>query len=109
MLQGLLAAMVSDTKYKMLDGRGSGLPVHQVSINQCVFQQAANGENVVLAHFSDVLEHEAETLEDTVLHVHLRHPILVHQRRQDCKGSTRLRHDSNGYSRTKAVLPLLYP
>lgn len=47
-------------------------------------------------------------LEDTILHIELRHAVLVHERRQHCVGCARLSHNCNGHRRADAILSLLH-
>mmetsp|Transcript_48257 Transcript_48257/g.149019 ORF Transcript_48257/g.149019 Transcript_48257/m.149019 type:complete len:950 (-) Transcript_48257:252-3101(-) len=92
----------------MLDGPGRRLAVHEVAVHERVLQDGRHRVDVVLAHLADVLEHEAQALEHAVLDVQLRHPVLVHQRRQHGEGTARLRDDGNGHGGADTQLALLH-
>ena len=77
--EGVLTTETLDTEGEMLDGCGSCLPVDQISVSECVFEQGSHSVNVVLSHLSDVLEHECQTFQDSVLHVQFLHSIFIHQ------------------------------
>mmetsp|Transcript_22144 Transcript_22144/g.59274 ORF Transcript_22144/g.59274 Transcript_22144/m.59274 type:complete len:407 (+) Transcript_22144:133-1353(+) len=106
-LQRVLAAKALDAQRQVLDRPRGRLPVDQVPIHERVLEDGGDGVDVVLAHLADVLEHEAQALEDTVLHVQLRHAVLVHQRGQYREGATRLGNDGDGHCGADAQLTLL--
>lgn len=56
----ILAIEAVDAKRKMLNSRGSGLPVNQITVCERIFEERCHGINIVLAHFANVLEHETE-------------------------------------------------
>ena len=78
------------------------LPVHQ-----SIFQQGSHGVDVVLAHFSDVLKHEGQRLQDAILNVELWDAVLVHEGWQHGEGGAGLRNDGYGNGRTHPVLSFL--
>ena len=78
------------------------LPVHQ-----SIFQQGRHGVDVVLAHFSDVLEHEGQRLQDAILNVELWDAVLVHEGWQHCEGGAGLCNDGYGNRSAHPVLSLL--
>mmetsp|Transcript_9934 Transcript_9934/g.17038 ORF Transcript_9934/g.17038 Transcript_9934/m.17038 type:complete len:221 (-) Transcript_9934:402-1064(-) len=104
----VLTPEASDAEGEVLDGAGGGLPVHEVAVHESVLQQGGDGVDVVLAHLADVLEEEGQRLEHAVLHVELRHAVLVHERGEHGEGRARLRHDGDGHRCAHAVLPLLH-
>eukprot|EP00053_Salpingoeca_punica_P017422 m.167819 g.167819 ORF g.167819 m.167819 type:complete len:1096 (+) comp17202_c1_seq2:150-3437(+) len=106
--EGVLASKAKDAEGHVLDGGAGRLAVHQVAVHQGVLQQWGDGVDVVLAHLADVFEHEGERLEHAVLHVELRHAVLVHERRQNSEGRARLGHNGNGDGGADTVLPLLH-
>ena len=81
MLQGLFFTVVCDTQSQMFDGGRRCLPMNQISVHQSILDERRYRINVVFAHFADVFKHETETLEDAILHVHLRHAVFIHQSR----------------------------
>mmetsp|Transcript_85338 Transcript_85338/g.241568 ORF Transcript_85338/g.241568 Transcript_85338/m.241568 type:complete len:278 (+) Transcript_85338:126-959(+) len=106
-LQRVLAAKALDAQRQVLDRPRGRLPVDQVPIHERVLEDGGDGVDVVLAHLADVLEHEAQALEDTVLHVQLRHAVLVHQRGQHRERAARLGDDGDGHRGADAQLALL--
>ena len=56
--EGILAAETLDSQGEVLDSRCCGLPVDQIAISQRVLEKRSDCVDVVLGHFSDVLEHE---------------------------------------------------
>mmetsp|Transcript_25028 Transcript_25028/g.71298 ORF Transcript_25028/g.71298 Transcript_25028/m.71298 type:complete len:651 (-) Transcript_25028:1818-3770(-) len=106
-LQGILAVEALHAQRQVLDGPRGRLPVDQVSVHEGVLENRRHGVDVVLAHLADVLEHEAQTLEHAVLHIQLRHTILVHERWQHRERTARLRDDGDGDGGTDTQLTLL--
>mmetsp|Transcript_12152 Transcript_12152/g.34729 ORF Transcript_12152/g.34729 Transcript_12152/m.34729 type:complete len:264 (+) Transcript_12152:353-1144(+) len=64
--------------------------------------------DVILAHLTDVLEHEAQALEHAVLHVELGDSVLVHERGQHGERAASLRDNGDGHRCTYTELPLLH-
>lgn len=89
------------------DGHGS-LSMDQITVHKRVLDERRDGVDVVLAHLANVLEHEAERLEHTVLNVELGHSILVHEARQDGEGRTSLGNNGDSHRSAHAVLALLH-
>lgn len=81
----------------------NSLPVHQG-----IFQEWSDSIDVIFTHLTDVLEQERQGLEDAVLDIQLRDPVLVHQGREDREWWARLGHDGNRYSRADTVLAFLH-
>mmetsp|Transcript_34471 Transcript_34471/g.51075 ORF Transcript_34471/g.51075 Transcript_34471/m.51075 type:complete len:339 (+) Transcript_34471:347-1363(+) len=106
-LKSILAIQTLDAQRQVLDGPSSSLPVDQISVHQCVFQDWSHCVNIVLAHFANIFEHEAQTLQDTILHVQLGYSVLVHESRQHREGTTGLSDDGDGYSGADTKLSLL--
>mmetsp|Transcript_47908 Transcript_47908/g.101821 ORF Transcript_47908/g.101821 Transcript_47908/m.101821 type:complete len:232 (-) Transcript_47908:2403-3098(-) len=106
--QRILAAEAGDAEGQVLDGRASRLAVNRVAIHEGVLKEGGDSVDVVLAHLTDVLEHEAQRLEDAVLDVELRDAVLIHERRQDREGSARLGHDRHRHGRAHPHLPILH-
>ena len=52
----------------------------EIAIDKGILKERSDSINVILAHFTNVLEEEGERLEHAVLHVQLRRSVLVHQR-----------------------------
>mmetsp|Transcript_11357 Transcript_11357/g.20623 ORF Transcript_11357/g.20623 Transcript_11357/m.20623 type:complete len:664 (+) Transcript_11357:201-2192(+) len=103
----LFAAEAGDSEGEVPDGGAGGLPVDVVPVHQGVLEEGCDGEDVVLAHFSDVLAHEAHRLQHSVLDVELGDPVLIHDGGQDGEGPAALRDDSDGDRRADSVLPVL--
>merc|ERR1711963_65923 len=64
--------------------------------------------DVVLAHLTDVLEHEAQTFQHSILNIQLWNTILIHKCRKHRKGPTSLRNNGNGHRCTDSKLTLLH-
>mmetsp|Transcript_59835 Transcript_59835/g.142534 ORF Transcript_59835/g.142534 Transcript_59835/m.142534 type:complete len:391 (+) Transcript_59835:475-1647(+) len=64
--------------------------------------------DVVLAHLSDVLKHEAHALQHAVLHIELWHSVFIHQRRQNCERATCLCNDGDSNRCADTQLSLLH-
>jgi len=109
MRQGILTSQVSNAKCEVFYGRGSSLAMNEVSVDQRILQQRCHCIDVILAHLTYVFEHKGKTLQDTILDVHFGDTVLVHQRWQDCEGSTSFSHDSDCYGSTNSVLAFLNP
>mmetsp|Transcript_59885 Transcript_59885/g.165715 ORF Transcript_59885/g.165715 Transcript_59885/m.165715 type:complete len:203 (+) Transcript_59885:510-1118(+) len=92
----------------MLDSPRCCLPVDKIPVHEGVLQDGRYRVDVILAHLTDVLKHETQALQDTVLDIQLWHPVLVHECRQDSEGPTCLGHNGNGDSGADAQLPLLH-
>ena len=78
-----------------------------VPVHERVLQQRDDRVDVVLAHLADVLEHEAQGLEDSVLHIRVWDLVLVHDARNHSEGRARLRDDGDGHGGAHPVLPVL--
>lgn len=76
-------------------------------VHQCILQQGRDSIDVVLAHLPDVLKQEGQGLEHAVLHVELRHAVLVHESGEHGERRTGLSHDGDGHGGTHSVLTLL--
>lgn len=76
-------------------------------VHERILQQWRDGVDVVFAHLSDVLKQEGEGLENTVLHVEFRNPVLIHERWENREGRTGLGDDGDSHSCADAVLTLL--
>ncbi|KAG5458896.1 MAG: hypothetical protein BJ554DRAFT_793 [Olpidium bornovanus] len=74
--------------------------MHQVAVHERVLQQRRNRIHVILAHLADILKQETQALQHAVLHVQLRHAVLVHQRGQDREWRASLGNDGDGNSGT---------
>ena len=81
----------------------SDSPVHEG-----VLEERRDCVDVVLAHLADVLEQEAQRLENTVLHVELGHAVLVHQAGQDGEWGTSFGNNCDGDCRADPVLSFLH-
>mmetsp|Transcript_30967 Transcript_30967/g.55423 ORF Transcript_30967/g.55423 Transcript_30967/m.55423 type:complete len:657 (+) Transcript_30967:141-2111(+) len=106
--QRVLAAEPRYAERHVLHRTRRRLAMHQVAVHQRVLQQRRHCVDVVLPHLADVLEQKAQRLEHPVLHVELRHPVLVHERGQDGEGRAGLRDDGDGDGGAHSVLPLLH-
>ena len=82
--------------------------MHQVAISQSILEKWGHCIDVVFGHLPDVLKHESQTFQDTILHVQLLNPVLVHQGRQHSERSTTLRYDSNSYRCAHSKLSFLH-
>ncbi|GIX65610.1 uncharacterized protein BcabD6B2_50450 [Babesia caballi] len=107
--QRVLAVEARHPQRQVLAGPGRRLPVHEVAVHQRVLQQRRDCVYVVLGHFANVLEEEAQRLEHAGLYVNLRHAVLRHQRWQHRVRQASLGHNCNCDSRAEAQLPLLHP
>mmetsp|Transcript_9557 Transcript_9557/g.28759 ORF Transcript_9557/g.28759 Transcript_9557/m.28759 type:complete len:603 (-) Transcript_9557:2583-4391(-) len=106
--QRILAPQPCDTEGHVLHHGGGGLAVHQVAVHEGVLQQRRHRVDVVLPHLPDVLEQEAQRLQHPVLHIKLRHLVLVHEGGQHGEGGTSLGDNGDGDGGAHAVLPLLH-
>jgi len=91
--------------YKLFydDKDDAELPIHE-----SIFEQWRHSIHVILAHLTDIFEHERQRLENAVLHVQLGHTVFVHQTGKDGKRGAGLGHDGDGDRRTHTVLTLLH-
>ena len=74
--EGVFAAEALDSQSEVLDGCSCCLPVNQIAISQCVLEKRSDCIDVILGHLSDVLEHECQTFQDSVLYIQLLHSVL---------------------------------
>merc|ERR1711907_98095 len=81
--------------------------MHQISICKGILKQSCDCVNIVLGHFTNVLEHETEGLQNTVLDIELRDSILVHKSWNNCEWATSFSNNSDSDSRTNSALSLL--
>mmetsp|Transcript_13092 Transcript_13092/g.26584 ORF Transcript_13092/g.26584 Transcript_13092/m.26584 type:complete len:215 (-) Transcript_13092:3136-3780(-) len=78
-----------------------------ITIHQSIFEKWSHSVDVILAHLSNVLKHEAESLEHSILNVHFWNAILIHECREDCEWTTSLSDDGNGDSGAHSHLAVL--
>lgn len=64
--------------------------MHVVPIGQSILERPNDRIDVILAHLSDVLEHEGQRFEDSGTDVEFRLAVLIEQMRDRGEGSSRL-------------------
>ena len=105
--ESILAPKTGHAERQVLDGRTRRLTVNRVPVYQSVLKHWCYGVDVILAHVTNVLEHEAQGLQHTILDVELRDTVFVHKGRQDSERTTSLRNDGNSDGCTDTHLPIL--
>lgn len=96
MQQSILAPIPLNRKSQMLDGCCCCLSMNNVLVSQGILEQRSNCVDIILCHFPNVLEHEGQTLQDTILNIQFLHSVFVHQGWQRCERAAALRNDGNG-------------
>lgn len=103
----IFATETLHSQSQMLGGRSGSLPVDQVPVSESILKQRSHCVNVIFGHFSNVLKHEGQTLQDTILDVQLLDPVLIHQGWQNCERTARLGNNSDGYCCADSQLSFL--
>mmetsp|Transcript_12568 Transcript_12568/g.18761 ORF Transcript_12568/g.18761 Transcript_12568/m.18761 type:complete len:241 (+) Transcript_12568:188-910(+) len=106
--QSIFASQSCHTKCEVLHTCAASLSMNCITIHQSIFEKWCHGIDVILAHLSNVLKHEAESLEHSILNVHFWNTILIHECWEDCEGTTSLSDDGNGNGGTHSHLAVLH-
>jgi hypothetical protein len=64
------------------------LSMNDIPINESIFQERDDCGDVIFRHLADVFKHEAQSLQNAILDIHIGDAVLIHESWEDSEGRT---------------------